>query len=303
MSSEKPLKRLVFRWTALKGLTAIVLFFILALFIEYVIVYLFLSSGLTDDFLISQAFQIPATDVSFTITVSPVFHLMPLGVIVVLVSSWTYLTKYIAVVPWRISPPRKPQEARRERYVGARRVRFKKVRQLSKKLRRKLQGVSHRMSAAVRRIRGVSYVLQRLSFAKATVKSATTVLVIFLISIFAISMLNYPSLIHDSVIGFYRANPWFHGFVLKILATAQAIGKTLSPIGWISSNIDNALHAAAVGFWNTLEGVGISITNPFVKLDLVWKYAACQNFAAWISAVVALAYGFYASRLYQSHKR
>lgn len=303
MASEKPLKRLVFRWTALKGLTAILLFIILALFIEYIIVYLFLSSGLTDDFLISQAFQIPATNVSFTITISPVFHLIPLGVMVVLVSSWTYLTKYIAVVPWRISTPRKSQETRRERYEGARRVRFKSVRQFSKKLRRRLQGVSHRVGAAIRRIRGVSYVLQRLSFAKATVKSAITVLVIFLISIFGISMLNYPSLIHDSVIGFYRANPWFHGFVLNILKTAQAIGKTLSPIGWISSSIDNALHAGAVGFWNTLEGVGISITKPFAKLDLVWKYAACQNLAAWISAIVALTYGLYASRLYQSHKR
>ena len=266
-------------------------------------VYLFLSSGLTDEFLISQVFQVPGTSFSFTITISPIFHLMPLGVIVVLVSSWTYLTKYIAVVPRRISAPRKAQEARRKRYAGAKRVRFKWIRQLSKKMGRRLRGVSRRIRAAVRRIRGVSYVLQRLSFAKATIKSAAIVLAIFLTSVFALSMLTYPSLIHDRVIGLYGTNPWFHRFVLKTLETAQAIGKTLSPVGWVLSSVDNALHAAAPSFRNALEGFGIFITEPFVKLDLLWKYAICQNVAAWISAVVALAYGQYASRLYHRYKR
>ena len=296
MSSEKPLKRLIFRWTALKGLTAIVLFFILALFIEYIMVYLFLSSGLTDKFLISQVFQVPGTSFSFTITISPIFHLMPLGVIVVLVSSWTYLTKYIAVVPRRLLAPRKAQEARRKHYARAKKVRFKSIRQLSKKIGRRLRGVSRRISAAVRRIRGVSYVLQRLSFAKATIKSAATILAIFLTSVFALSMLSYPSLIHDRVIGLYGANPWFHEFVLKTIETARAVG-------WVLSSVDNALHAVAPSFRNALEGFGTVMSEPLARLDIEWKYAVCQNVAAWISAIVALVYGRYASRLYRRYKR
>lgn len=303
MSSEKPLKRLVFRWTAPKGLTAIVLFFILALFFEGIIVYLFLSSGLTDEFLISQVFTVPGTSFSFTIAISPIFHLMPLGVIVVLVSSWTYLTKYIAVVPRRMSAPRKTRETPRKQYARSKKVRFKSIRRLSKKLSRRLQGVSRRISAAVRRIRGVSYVLQQLSFAKATIKSAATVLAIFLTSVFVLSMLSYPSLIHDRVIGLYGANPWFHEFVLKTLETARAIGQTLSPVGWVLSSIDGALHVAARGFRNALEGFGTIISGPLARLDLVGKYAVCQNVAAWISAVAALMYGQYASRLYRRYKR
>lgn len=296
MSSEKPVKRLVFRWTALKGLTAILLFFILALIIESVMVFLFQSSGLRDEFLMSQAFQVPGTSFSLTITISPIFHLMPLGVIVVLVSSWTYLTKYIAVAPRRISAPRRTPETRRRRDIGAKKVRFKRIRQSFKRLNRRLRGIGRRMSTAFRRIRGVSYVLQRLSFAKATVKGAATVLLVFLTSAFALSLLVYPSLIHDRVVGLYGANPSFHGFVLETLETVRVVG------GFFSS-IDNALHAAAPGFRNSLEGFGTAMSEPLVKLDIVWKYAVCQNVAAWISAVVALTYGQYASRGYRSYKR
>ncbi len=159
------------------------------------------------------------------------------------------------------------------------------------------------MSAAIRRIRGVSYVLQRLSFAKATIKSATTVLAIFLISVFALSLLTYPSLIHDRVTGLYGANPSFHGFVLETLGAARAIGQTLSPIGWVLSGLDNVLHGAAPGFRNALEGFGASISGPLARLDIEWKYAICQNVAAWISAVAALVYGQYASRVYRRYRK
>lgn len=303
LSSEKPLKRLIFRWTALKGLTAIILFVVLALIIEYIIIYLFMSSGLTDDFLISQAFQIPGTAFSFTITISPIFHLMPLGVIIVMVSSWTYLTKYIAVVPQKVSTPRKTQEARRQRYARPGKARFKSIRQALKKLNRRIRGVTRRVSTAVRRIRGVSYVLQRLSFAEATIKSAATIVAIFLVSVFALSILTYPSLIHDRITGLYGANPSFHGFVLETLEAARAIGQTLSPIGWILSGLDNALHSAAPSFRNALEGFGASISEPLARLDIEWKYAVCQNVAAWISAIAALVYGQYASHVYRRYRR
>ena len=274
------------------------LFFALALLMEFLMVYFFTFSGLEDKFLFK--FSI--------ITISPLFHLIPLGVIVVLVSSWTYLTKYIAVVPRRISP-KKTLETRRRRYPRARKARFKSLRKFYKKIGRKFQRVSRpvkafsrRIGAAVLRIRGASYVQKRLFFARAAVKSTVTVLAVFLVSVFALYVLVHPKLMYDLAIQLHRGNPSFHGFVLKTIEVGKGIAQALSPIGWLASAIDNTLRAVAPGFRNAFEGFGAPITEPLAELDLVWRYTLCQNVAAWISAVVALAYGQYTSRLYRIRK-
>jgi len=299
MSSEKRWKRLVFRWTAPKGFITIALFFALALLIEYLMVYFFTLSGLTDKFLFNF----------FTVNISPLFHLMPLSVIVVLVSSWAYLTKYIAVVPRRVSPAKERLEMRRRRYLRARKRRFKSLRNFSKgigrrfgKVGRAIKAFSRRIGAAVLRIRGVSYLQKRLFFARAAVKSTVTVLAVFLVSVLTLYILAYPKLTYNLATGIYDANPSFHGFVLKTIEIGKATVQALSPIGWLASAINNALRAAAPGFRKALEGFGGPITEPLAKLDLVWVYALCQNVAAWASAVVALAYGKYTSRLYRIRK-
>jgi len=299
MSSEKRWKRLVFRWTAPKGFITIALFFALALLIEYLMVYFFTLSGLTDKFLFNF----------FTVNISPLFHLMPLSVIVVLVSSWAYLTKYIAVVPRRVSPAKERLEMRRRRYLRARKRRFKSLRNFSKgigrrfgKVGRAIKAFSRRIGAAVLRIRGVSYLQKRLFFARAAVKSTVTVLAVFLVSVLTLYILAYPKLTYNLATGIYDANPSFHVFVLKTIEIGKATVQALSPIGWLASAINNALRAAAPGFRKALEGFGGPITEPLAKLDLVWVYALCQNVAAWASAVVALAYGEYTSRLYRIRK-
>jgi len=299
MSSEKRWKRLVFKWTAPKGFIAIALFFAIALLIEYLIVYFFTLSGLTDKFLFKF----------FTINISPLFHLMPLGVIIVLVSSWTYLTKYIAVVPSRVSPAKIPEPRRRQYPRGTRKVRFKALRRffggIGKKFGRVGRAVKvffRRIGSAALRIRGVSYLQKRLFFTRAAVKSTVTVLAVFLVSVLTLYILAYPKLTYNFATGTYEANPSFHGFVLKTIEIGKAIVQALSPIGWLASAIDNALRAAAPGFRNALEGFGGPVTEPLSKLDPVWVYTLCQNVAAWASAVVALAYGEYASRLYRIRK-
>ena len=281
MASEERWKRLIFRWTAPKGFVAIVLFLALALLFEYLMVYFFTFSGLKDNF----AFNF------FTITISPLFHLMPLGVIFVLISSWTYLTKYMAVVPRRRSPTKKQLETLRRLPRRGRKMRFKSFRNFFS-----------RISAAFRRIRGVSYVQQRLFFARAAVKSTATVLTVFLVSVLVLYILVHPNLSHDLAIGLYSANPSFHGFVLKTIKIGRGIAHALSPIGWLASAIDGALRAAAPGFRNTVEGLGSSTTEPLTNLDLVSKYTLCQNAAAWISALLALMYGEYISRVYRVRK-
>ena len=281
MASEERWKRLIFRWTAPKGFVAIVLFLALALLFEYLMVYFFTFSGLKDNF----AFNF------FTITISPLFHLMPLGVIFVLISSWTYLTKYLAVVPRRRSPTKKQLETLRRLPRRGRKMRFKSF-----------KNFFSRISAAFRRIRGVSYVQQRLFFARAAVKSTATVLTVFLVSVLVLYILVHPNLSHDLAIGLYSANPSFHGFVLKTIEIGRGIAHALSPIGWLASAIDGALRAAAPGFRNTVEGLGSSMTEPLTNLDLVSKYTFCQNAAAWISALLALVYGEYISRVYRIRK-
>ena len=289
MPSEKPWKRLVFKWTAPKGFIAVALFFAIALLIEYLMVYFFTLSGLTDKFLFKF----------FTINISPLFHLMPFGVIVVLVSSWTYLTRYIAVVPRRISPAKKTPEPRRRPYPrGTRKMRFKRFGRVS----RAIKAFFRRIGGAILRIRGVSYLQKRLFFARAAVKSTVTVLAVFLLSVLTLYILAYPKLTYNLVTGIYEASPSFHGFVLKTIEIGKATAQALSPIGWLASAIDNALRGVAPSFRNSLEGFGAPITEPLAKLDLVWMYTLCQNAAAWISAVVALAYGKYTSHLYRMRK-
>jgi len=275
MSSEKHWKRLLFKWTARKGLTATLLFLALTLFIQYFVVYLFTSFGLTDTFLFTG------------LPISPLFHLLPLGVTIVLVSSWMYLTKNIAVVPKKKSPTKPKRQ-----HLRTRKVRFKSIKHFFKKISRKFEWTSRALES-----------FYQLHFAKATVKSTATIIGVFLAFTLTLYTIGSPNFIHEAVTGFYNTNPSFHEFVLKTFEITQGIGQTLTPIGWIGSTINNALLAVAPSFRNTLEGFGTSITGPLVTLDLVWKYAICQNIAAWASALTALTYVQYATHPYRRHKR
>lgn len=307
MSRERPWRRLFFRWTAPKGFAAVAAFLGLTLLIEYLLIYSFLSLGLTDKNLLRFSITSP----SFTMTISPLFHLIPLGVILVLASSWIYLVKQVAVIPrGRELTKRAPTAPRKQPSKGASGRRFKALRRLSKGLGRRFQKASRslsrfyrRMGAATLRIGGISYMAQRLHFARATVKSAVNILAIFLAAAIAMYLLGNPKSIQDLVVDFYAGNPSFLDFVLKIMGGAQGIAQALPPLGWVASALKEALLAAAPGFRNALLTLGAPIVNSIVSLDLVGKYLICQNVAAWTSAMVALAYGRYVSSLYHSPKR
>lgn len=293
MSTEKRLKRFIFRWTAPKGFTAIVLFSALALLIEYILVSLFMSSGLTEKNPFTTTFQVPLIQSFLTITISPLLHLMPFGVIVVLISSWTYLTRYIAVTPRRTKPVKKPPKIQKKKLP-------KRIRGRLRKISRALKSFYHRLSAAVLRVRGISYMLQRLFFAKAAIKSTVSVLMVFLASFIILYILAYPRSPYDAVVGFYNWSPAFLGFVAKTIEIAKGVGQAIAPIGELGSAITNALLATAPGFRSALENFGASTVGALTELDLVGKYVLCQNFAAFVSAITALVYGrYYSMRLYR----
>jgi hypothetical protein len=279
MASKGKRNRLTFRWTAPKGLLTIVLFLALAFISEFFMVSFFAFSGLTEVF----AYKF------FTVTVSPLFHLLPLAVILVLVSSWIYLTKHIAMRPYRKSPT-KVTESRRRRPRG-RKTRSKSTRSVIGDIK----NFFNQISSVFLRSRGGSFVQRRLSFGRVALESAVTVLTMFLLSIILLSVLVYPNLFTDFAVGFYSANSAFHGFVLKTIETLQGIAKALAPI-------DGGLRAIAPGFRNAFEGLVTSRPHSLTEGDLLWRYVFCQNAAAWVSAIASLAYVRYFFKTYHSSK-
>jgi len=275
-------KRFVFRWTVPKGFVAIVLFFVLALFFEFLLVYSFQSFGLTDKNVWMTTFQIPSTSLFFTLPISPLFHILPITVIIVLVSSWAYLSRYTAFVPGRVEVTKRPPPLTRREQE---RRRFRGLRRFSKRVSRRLQKIGQSVRAGFQRIPGVSYVSKRLYFARAAVRSAVAVLAVFLSLSLLLFVVVYPDLIYRGVIGLYMGNPSFLSFVRGTTDWARGLGDALASV----------FLGVAPSFRSSLAQFGASLTRSIVRLDVVGKYVLSQNVAAWASALVALVYGMYVS--------
>ena len=291
-STETRWKRLIVRWTGRKGFAAILLFFILAVIVEVLLVYSFQMLGLVDQSALTTTILIPYVSWLITVSISPLFHLLPIGVIVVLLSSWTYLTKYTAFIPQRVeaakrgsAPTRRELETRR----------FKSLRRFSKRLTRRLQRFGKALKSGVQRIRGVSYISKRLSFARAAVRSAALVVLIFLSAVLLFSLVEYPDLIHSWTLNLYRGSPAFLNLISGTTQWLNGVGQAVPALGGVGFAVNDALVGAAPGFRQSLTNGGETLTRPIVQLDVASKYVLAQNVAAWGSALIALAYGAYAS--------
>jgi hypothetical protein len=289
-SQEKRWKRLIIRWTAPKGFATMLLFLAVTFLLEYLIVYSFLSGGLTDEFAWMETFQVPYVNWSFSLAVSPLLHLLPLSVIIVLISSWAFLTRHIAFIPNRIEPAKKTAVKRRQRQ----RRRFKSIRNFFKRINRTMQKIGETLKEAFLRIPGFSKFSRRLFVAKTAIRSAMVILLAFVSFALLAYSLAYPWRFHDTAINFYRGNPSFMFFVIGTQESLQSLGQTLAPIGWITTAINDALLAAAPGFRKSLQSLGAS-AESIAKLDITGKYLLVQNLAAWVCALIALAYGKYVS--------
>jgi len=282
-SQEKRRKRLIIRWTAPKGFAAMLLFLALAFLLEYLIVYSFLSTGLADKSTWTETFQVPYVNWNFTLTISPLLHLLPLAVVIVLISSWIFLTKQIAFIPQRIGSAKKTAIRRRR----PQRRRLKLVRNFSKRINRGLQKIGRAFKNSFLRIPGFSRLSRRLFFARTAIRGAMIILVTFVCFVLIAYSLAYPGWMHDMVISFYRGNPSFLSFVVGTQENLQSLAQALAPV-------NNALIAAGPGLKSSVQSLGVSAA-PIAKLDITEKYILVQNLAAWICALVALAYGRYAS--------
>lgn len=293
LSAKKPPKRLIFRWSTLKGSVAILLFLSIALLIQYCVVVYAMSLGVQDKQLLHGSFRFPATNLTITISVSPLFHLVPIATVITLVSSWSYLTKYMTGKSYKESskpsrPPAQRSEKRRLRVIN--------------KLSLKTRGFLDRLERGLLRIRGIEYLWHRTRFARATIESSLTVLLVFGTFIVLISVLAYPKLIYQAISNAYQNNPSLVDSMKAIGNVGKGFAESLPPIGLISSTVSRALLHNAPGFRAFTLGLGGSI-RPLAELDANGKYLVFQNMASWISALTALFYGEYRRRSHQYRRR
>jgi hypothetical protein len=245
------------RWSTLKGLSAIILFLVIAVLSEYVIVLYAINLGVKDATVLQWDTQL------LTVAISPLFHLVPMAVIIALVFSWTYLTKYVT---------RRPSELAKWKYGG--------YAKRGKEPRLKFFG---KLKSAILRVKGFAYFSRRIHFARAAIKGALTVLLTFGTFVFIVSLLAFPTLIPQAILNLYYNNP-------AVLSFMKNTAEALAPIGNVFSSINNALLAAGPAFRGFVSGLG-NVLSPLTSLDNVGKYLAFQNAAAWITALTVLFYG------------
>jgi len=273
-----------------------VLFLLIATLTEYLIVLYAVNLGVEDATLLHWSFKFPGTDWTAIIAISPLFHLVPMAVIITLASVWTYLTKHMAV---------KPQEIRKEKVrpitKPKKETKLKEVGKLTSKISRAIKRFFGKIKSGLLRVRSVAYLWQKIHFARATIKSALTVLLVFSAFILMVSLLAYPQLIYRTASNMYQNNASLLAIVRSTNDFARGVAEALAPIGWICSAVNNALISAAPGFKGVVLGLG-AIIKPLASLDNVGKYLVFQNFAAWVSALATLFYGEYVRKGYRYRK-
>jgi len=292
LSTKKPQKRLIFHWITFKGLAATLLFMTIAVLIECFVI-LYTRAQVEDETLLQWSFQFPSTNWNILVAISPLFQLVPTAVVLALVLSWTYLTKHIAVKPhgkWKDKVKPVAEQGKELRFKGM------------KRLLSRIRVFLDKVKAALLRVRGIAYIWRKIHFARATIKSALTVLLIFATFIVLVSLLAYPQLIYRAVTKAYQNSPSLLSSMKSVGGCGKSIAEALAPIGWICSSINDALLSITPEFRVFISNLG-SLTKPLTELDTVGKYLVLQNVATWFSSLIALSYGKYRRRSYRHIRR
>ena len=280
---------MTFRWATLKGITALILFLIAAALIEYAIVVYAVALGVREENPLQWKIQFPGTDWTATISVSPLFHLVPLSTMVALVFSWICLTRYMAVKTPKVSreKPKLSQKRKEEKFTT--------------KMGNTIRNFFGKIKSRMLKVKGIAYIWNKMSAARVTIKSATILLLVFSTLILLASVLAYPQLVYQAFSNLYQGNPSLLEFVRSTNNALKGFAEAVAPIGWICSAINNALISAAPGFRDFVLTFG-SVTKPLTDLPPTGKYLAFQNLAAWISALTVLFYGVYMRKGYRYRK-
>jgi hypothetical protein len=236
------------RWTSRKGLLTLCSFIAIALISEFFMVSFFAGSGLTSINMLAAIL---------------LFVVVPIAVMMILVGSWMYLTKYVAMGRCEPKPKKVSKSHRRH-------------------TRRTKKSTIERFGSAVRSFfakvfgSGCSASYGRLSFSKAAFEGALTVFTIFLLSVILLSALVYPRLFTDFAIGFYSTS----SFLQELL---QNLANALVPLA-------SGLNSIAPGFRDVFGGLVSASASAYTEGNIILIYVVCQITASGISALSALAY-------------
>jgi hypothetical protein len=271
-----PRRRLIFHWTTPKNFLAILLFVLLTIIIQYIIVST--NTTTTDP---------TATIIPFVnITISPLYHLLPIAVIITLTASFTHLTTQTATIPAKTTPSRTPPP---------RKTRRKSTRlKLLRRFHKKLQGAARKIKNKILKTPAIAQIQRRIILAKAIIKSAATITATFIILILLITIAAYPHVVPTATFSFYSWNTVFLNFVAATIQASNTIANAIPPLGAAAAAVQNALIAASPTFHSTLEGAASAIASGLVNLNPTEKYVLIQNAAAWITAIATLVYSQYA---------
>jgi hypothetical protein len=288
-TTEKRERHLILRWASARRYVSLILFLVLTLVFELLLIFAFQIMGLVDQNAWVSTLLIPGTSLSFTLTISPLLHLMPIAVIIVLFASWRFLSKANVFLPqheiMRRVPPRRTTEPSR----------FKSIHRFFRNLGRRLQRFGRTVKSGFAKIPGASSISQRLSSAHAAVRSAIVILLVFISLAVGLMFVAYPDLIYYLTVNLYRSSPALVNCAAGTASWFNGVGTLLPPLGGLGAAINNALIAAAPGFRQSFEAAGTTLTRPIIELDVVGKFALSQNLAAYAAALIALMYGAYAS--------
>lgn len=270
-------------WATLKGSAATIIFLVLTILIQVFVVVYAMDLGVTDNGLLTANWPV-------TFSISPLFELVPIAVILTLLFTWLYVRKKL--------PAKAAQSPGRTEGQGPRRAELKKP---APKTGQSSKGSPEKAKSAPVEKKEIS-LWKRLHFANPAIRSALVILLVFLAFVLLVTVLAYPSLIYQTLTGSYQNHSSFYNFVVSVSNSINGFLKAASPIGSFVSAINGGLVAASPAIRSIGLALG-SLTAPLANLDGPGKYLAFQNVATWMTVLLALFYGLSPRRRYRYRRK
>jgi hypothetical protein len=253
-----------FSWISQKGVVTLGSFIVITLVCEFFIVSFFSGSGLIN---LS----------SNLLVASSLFLILPAVVIIVLILSWIYLIKHVLVGPRIITSTKRLKSHRR-------RPRIKKKQSFTQSTSLIIKKIFSKVVATFSGCIGDSTTQPRPTFNKVALESLVTILTIFLLFIFLLSILVYPRLFTDFASGFYNTSSSLQVFM-------KGVAEAMVPLG-------SGLNSIAPAFRNFFGNLVSVSSQSLTEGDILLRYVSIQSAAACISAFSALAIVKYFAKPY-----
>jgi hypothetical protein len=197
------------------------------------------------------------------------YVVLPAVAVVVLVASWVHLTKHVLLGP-KTKPSHKTSK------VHGRRSRRKTQKPSNQSVFGSIKNVFSKIGSVFSGSSSGFKVETRPTLTKASFESTITLLTVFLLTAFFLSVLLYPRLFTDFATGFYNTASPLQDF-LKGLADA------LVPL---ASGLDSAAFGLREFFGGLASASALSLTAG----DVLLGYVVCQSVAVGLSAFTAYVY-------------